>query len=194
MRWHQGDLPYEGNRRGAVLTVVNAAVRNLTGTHNRPRLPGGMRRAVTVGLPALAGVALIFAAAMEIAFLKSPAASYCPEYGGILQFCFWPPSNDATLTMWLALGLAGLSAVSVVFAWRGQLGKAGMFALPGLIGVVLALVSAIGGDHTALYQPLLNTPPPSYVLHEIGGYAALVGSILLGVACCVQLAAVRRHA
>jgi hypothetical protein len=88
----------------------------------------------------------------------------------------------------LALCLAGFSGVSVVFAWRGQLGKAGAFALPGLIGVVLALVFAIGGDHTTLYQPLMNTPPPSYVLHEIGGYAALAGLTLLGAACCVQLA------
>jgi hypothetical protein len=146
------------------------------------------RRAITVGLPALAAVALTFAATMEIAFLKSPAAGYCPEYGGILQFCFWPPSSDASLTIWLALGLGGFSVVSVVFAWRRQLGKAGAFALPGLIGVVLGLVSAIGGDHTPLYQPLLNTPPPSYVLHEIGSYAALVGLVLLAAACCVQLA------
>src|ERR1700736_2802097 len=120
---------------------------------------GNSLRAITVSLPAMAGVALTFAAAMEIAFLKSPAAGYCPEYGGILQFCIWPPSTDASITVWLALGLAGFSVVSLVFAWRGQLGKAGAFALPGLIGVVLALVSAIGGDRTTPYQPLLNSPP-----------------------------------
>jgi hypothetical protein len=147
-----------------------------------------MRRALTVGLPALAFVGLVFAAAMEFAFLESPAASYCPEYGGILQFCFWPPSSDATLTIWLALGLAALSAVSGVFAWRRQLGKAGAFALPGLIGVVLGLAVAIGGDHTPIYEPLLNTPPPSYVLHKIGGYAAFAGLILLASTSCLQLA------
>ena len=125
---------------------------------------------------------------MEIAFLASPAAGYCPEYGGILEFCFLPPSSVATVTLCIALGLAGASVASCVFAWRGHLGIAGAFALPGLIGVVLGSVFLVGHQNTASPEPLLNTPPPGYLLYEIGGYAALVGLVLLGAACCVQLA------
>ena len=66
-------------------------------------MPAGMRRALTVGLPALAAAALLIAAAAEVAFLLSPAAGYCPEYGGVLESCLFPPSEIAAFTIGLSL-------------------------------------------------------------------------------------------
>jgi hypothetical protein len=147
----------------------------------------GRLRVLTVGVPAIAVAALILGAAMEISFLESPAAGYCPEYGGFLQYCFFPPSEIATFTIWLALGLAGAGIASSIFAWRRRPGEAAAFALPGLIGVVLALLFAVGGQSPDSSQPLLNTPPAGYWMHEVGGGAAFVGLLLLGAACCLQL-------
>jgi hypothetical protein len=147
-----------------------------------------MRRALTLGLPVLAAAALVLAAATEIAFLASPAAGYCPEYPGFLNYCFFPPSAIATLTIWIALGLTVFSVISCVFAWRGTLGPAGASALPGLIGVVLLLLSAAANRNTSTAEPLLNTPPAGYWLYGVGGEAGVAGVILLAAACCVQLA------
>jgi uncharacterized membrane protein YeaQ/YmgE (transglycosylase-associated protein family) len=150
-------------------------------------MPAGMRRTLTVGVPALAAGALLLAAAIEIAFLQSAAAGYCPEYGGILDFCLFPPSEDAGITIWLALGLAGAAAGSCVFAWRRILGKAAAFASPGLIGTVVGSAVAVSNNTGSNPFPVINTPPPGYWLVDAGHIAALVGTILLGVACVVQL-------
>jgi hypothetical protein len=133
---------------------------------------------------------MLLAAAMEIAFLLSPAVGYCPEYGGFLEICLFPPSETASLAIWLALGLAGAAVGSCFFAARGILGRAAAFASPGLIAAVLALGAAVS-NNTSNPFPVLNTPPPGYWLYGAGTAAYLVGSILLGVACGVQLA-VRR--
>ena len=151
-------------------------------------MSAGMRRALTLGLPGLAAAALVLAAAVEIAFLASPAAGYCPDYPGFLNYCFFPPSAIATFTIWIALGMTVFSVSSCVFAWRGSLGAAGASALPGLIGVVLLLLSAVANQNTSSAEPLLNTPPAGYWLYGIGGEAGLAGVILLATACCVQLA------
>jgi len=150
-------------------------------------MPAGMRRALTVGVPALGVAALAVGAAVEVAFLLSPAAGYCPEYGGILSYCFFPPSEIATLTIGVALGLTGAGVASLVHAWREHYGAAGALVLPALLGVVLVLIAAARqGSPPA--EPLLNSPPPGYGLFETGGYAVLVGVVLLGTACCFQLA------
>jgi hypothetical protein len=142
-------------------------------------------RALTVGLPVLAAAALAFAAAMEAAFLLSPAAGFCPEYGGVLSYCLFPPSEIAAFIIGVAVGLAGASVASLVFAWRGHFGAARASALPGFLGVVLAIfVAAQQGTPPA--EPLLNSPPPGYGFYGTGGYAGLVGVILLGAACCFQ--------
>ena len=124
---------------------------------------------------------------MEIDFLASPVAGYCPEYSGFLSCCFFPPSETATLMIWLALGLTVLSVISCDFAWRGRLGPPRASALPGLIGVVLLLVAAAANQNTGYVGPLLNTPPAGYWLYDFGGWAALAGMVLLAAACCVQL-------
>ena len=146
-----------------------------------------MRRAQTVGLPALASAAFAFAAAMEVAFLWSPAAGYCAEYGGILSFCLFPPSEIAAFIIGLALCLAAASVASTVFAWRGHFGAAGALASPGAAGVVLALFAATQQSGPPA-EPPLNLPPADYWLYEIGGYAGLLGLVLLGIACAFQLA------
>ena len=145
-----------------------------------------MRRLLTVGLPVSAATALLLAAAMEVAFLASPAAGYCPLHGGELDFCLFAPSGNATFTIWVALGLAMASVVSCVFAWRGRLGNAAAFAAPGLIVVVVGLVLLVG--HTTASREPINTPPPDYRFYESGISAALVGLVLLSSACCAQLA------
>ena len=149
-------------------------------------MPAGMRRAQTVGLPALAAAAFAFAAAMEVAFLLSPAAGYCPEYGGILSFCLFPPSEIAAFIIGLALCLAAASVASLVFAWRGHFGAAGGFVSPGFVGVVLALFAATQQSGPSA-EPLLNSPPADYWLYEIGRYAGLLGVVLLAVACAFRL-------
>jgi hypothetical protein len=130
----------------------------------------------------------MLAAAVEVAFLASPASGYCPEYGGFLSYCLFPPSAIATFAIGIALGLTVLSVTSCVFAWRGSLGAAGASALPGLIGVALLLLTAVANQHTSSSQPLLNTPPAGYWLYGLGGGVGLAGIILLAAACCVQLA------
>jgi len=145
-----------------------------------------MRRLLTVGLPVSAAAALLLAAAMEVAFLASPAAGYCPLHGGELDFCLFSPSGNAAFTIWVALGLAIASVVSCVFAWRGRLGNAAAFAAPGLIVVVVGLVLLVG--HTTASREPINTPPPDYRFYEIGISAALVGLGLLSSACGAQLA------
>jgi hypothetical protein len=151
-------------------------------------MPAGMRRALTVGLPLIAAAASILAAAVEIAFLVSPAAGFCPEHPGFLSYCFFPPSSVATFTIWLALGLTVVSVISCVFAWRGRLGAAGASALPGLIGVVVVLLAALANQNSPSADQLQNTPPEGYWLYGFGGAAVLVGMVLLAAACCVQLA------
>jgi hypothetical protein len=151
-------------------------------------MSAGVRRALTLGLPVLAAAALTLAAATEIAFLASPSAGYCPEYPGLLSYCFFPPSAIATLTIWVALGLTVFSVSSCVFAWRGSLGAAGASALPGLIGVVVLLLAAAANRNTSSAEPLLNTPPADYWLYGVGSGAGVAGVILLAAACCVQIA------
>jgi hypothetical protein len=146
-----------------------------------------MRRALTAVPPALAAAAFAFASAMEATFLLSPAAGYCPEYGGILSYCLFPPREIAAFIIGLAVCLAAASVGSLFFAFRGHYGAAGGFALPGLFGVVLALVAALQ-QSAPMAEPLLNSPPPGYGFYEIGGYACLAGVILLGAACGLQLA------
>lgn len=145
-----------------------------------------MPRAITAGLPALAAAALVLGAAVEVAFLVSPAASYCPLHGGFLSLCF-RPSDTAKVIIGLALGLTILSAISGVFAWRGRLAAAWKSSLPGLIGVVL-LLAAAANQNTGYEGPLLNPPPADFWLYDFGGWVVLAGTVLLGIACCVQLA------
>src|SRR5258708_1178848 len=148
----------------------------------------GTRRVLAIGLPALAAAALILAAVVEVAFLASPAAGYCPEHGGFLSYCFVPPSPIATFAIGIALGLGVFCVLSCVFAWHGNVGAAGASALPGLIGVVLLLLAALANQNNSLVEPLANTPPAGYWLYGLGGEVGLAGMILLAAACCVQLA------
>ncbi len=147
-----------------------------------------MRRPLTVGLPALAAAALLLSAAVEIAFLMSPAASYCPLHGGFLSICLFPPSQTALFLIVVALGLTALSVISCVFAWRGRLAAAWKIALPGLIGVLLLLVGAAANQNNGYIGPLESPPPPDFWLYDFGGRVALAGMVLLAVACCAQLA------
>jgi hypothetical protein len=151
-------------------------------------MAAGISRALTVGLPLIAAAALILAAAVEIAFLVSPAAGFCPEHPGFLSYCFIPPSSVATFTIWLALGLTVVSVISCVFAWRGRLGPAGASALPGLIGVVAVLLAALGNQNSPSADQLQNPPPTGYWLYGFGEAAVLAGMVLLAAACCFQLA------
>jgi hypothetical protein len=144
-----------------------------------------MRRALTVGLPGLAALVLMFSAAVEIAFLASPAASYCPLHGGFLSLCFRPSDIAKTIVV-LAVGLAVLSVISGVFAWRGRLAAAWKSSLPGLIGVVLVMAAA-ANQNTGYEGPLLDAPPADFWLSEFGTWVAFAGIVLLAVACCVQL-------
>jgi|SRR5579859_7131442 len=147
-----------------------------------------MRRALAVGWPLIAAAASILAAAVEIAFLVSPAAGFCPEHPGFLSYCYFPPSSVATLTIWLALGLTVVSVISCVFAWRGRPGAAGASALPGLIGVVPVLLAALANQNSPSADRLQNTAPAGYWLYGFGGAAVLAAMVLLTAACCVQLA------
>jgi hypothetical protein len=151
-------------------------------------MTAGMRRALTVGLPLIAAAALILAAAVEIAFLVSPAAGFCPEHPGFLSYCFVPPSSVATFTIWLALGLTAVSVISSVYAWRGRLVAAGASAFPGLIGAILVLLAALANQNSPSSDQLQNTPPAGYWFYGFGEAAALAGMVMLAAACCVQLA------
>lgn len=144
-----------------------------------------MQRALTAGLPALAAAVLVLAVAVEIAFLVSPAASYCPLHGGFLSLCF-RPSDIAKTIIGLAVVLAVLSVVSGVFAWRGRLPAAWKSSLPGIIG--LALLLAVAANQNAGYEgPLLEPPPAELWLYDFGTWVFFAGIVLLAVACGVQL-------
>ena len=121
---------------------------------------------------------------MEIAFLASPAAGYCPLSGGVLDFCIFPPSGIATFVVWVGLALTATGVASCVFAWRGRLGKAVAFSLPGVILVVLGLLLLIG--HATEPTAPINPPPSEYRFFEIGVSASLVGLISLAAASCAQ--------
>jgi hypothetical protein len=140
---------------------------------------------VTVGLPGLAALVLMFSAALEIAFLASPAASYCPLRGGFLSLCF-RPSDIAKTVIGLAVGLAVLSVIAGVFAWRGRLAAAWKSSLPGLIGVVVLMVAA-ANQNTGYEGPLLEPPPAEIWLYDFGTWVLFAGVVLLAIVCCIQL-------
>jgi hypothetical protein len=146
-----------------------------------------MQRALTAGFPALAAAVLVLAAGVEIAFLVSPASSYCPLPGGFLSLCLFRPSDEAKVIIGLALGLTIVSVLSSVFAWRGRLPAAWKSALPGLIGAVLLVVSAVANQSPGLLEPVTNPPPADFWLYDFGGWVALAGMVVLAVACCVRL-------
>lgn len=145
-----------------------------------------MKRLLTVGLPALSVAVLIFAAAIELAFLSSPAASYCGLHEGILQACVIPSQAVAGVIIGLSISFAAAAAGSCVLAWRGRLGMAAAVAVPGLVGSAFALFAALGSQSPPDTTPLISAPPPGYDLYNEGAAAALAGVVLLAGACCLQ--------
>ncbi len=152
-----------------------------------------MKRLLTIGLPALSVAVLIFAVAIELAFLSSPAAAYCGVHEGFLQACVIPSQAVAAVVIGLSTAFAAAAAASCVMAWRGRLGAASSLALPGLVGSALALFAAIGRQSPPDTTPLTSAPPAGYGLYNEGGGAAVAGVVLLAAACCLQFAFRRRR-
>jgi hypothetical protein len=147
-----------------------------------------MERLLTVGLPALSVAVLIFAVAVEVAFLASPAASYCGVHEGFLQVCVIPSQAVAGVVIGLSITFAAAAAASCALAWRGRLGLAAFVALPGMVGPAIALFAALGSQGSQNTTPLISAPPAGYDLYKEGAAAALAGGVLLAAACCVQFA------
>ena len=143
---------------------------------------------VAASLPGAAAIGFLAAMAMEIAFLLSPASSYCGVSGG-LDVCIVPPSAISILFIASSAILLACSIASGIVASRGRFGAAAAFAAPGLFGFVLALVALVNSVSTHAPAP---TPPAGYSWYVAGAYAGLAALVLLGVNFLLQLVRYRR--